>query len=1022
MMSDKMIPIPFNKLVNWMLEEYKRTQTIFGVSEVKFFRKSNDQQIGLFGETMDTPVGPAAGPHTQLAQNIIASYLSGSRFFELKSVQIMDELEIPKPCILAEDECYNTEWSTELPIMGAFDEYVKAWFALHVLQKELFNQSDRRFMFNMSVGYDLKGIQSPKVDQFIEGLKDASGTEIYKECLASLLENVDQFKKVDRAFIEQISPNICTSITLSTMHGCPPAEIEAIIKYLLSEKKLHTFVKMNPTLLGYGYVRNTFDKMGYKYIQLKEESFTHDLQFKDGVEMLKRLKVFAKEQQKDFGVKMSNTLPVKIGRSELPGEEMYMSGRALYPLTINLAYKLASEFEGDLKISYSGGADAFNIDRIFETGIQPITVATTLLKPGAYMRFKQMADILDPLMNNKESGKLNMEKLKALAESSLSDANHLKEKRDLVNRKTELKLPVLDCFIAPCMVGCPIEQDVPEYLRLVGEGRYEEAFDVIVSKNPFPFITGTICTHNCMTKCTRLDYDESVHIRGQKLVAAEKGYDAYMQKFPALKPESSAKVAVIGAGPSGLAAAYFLAKGGMEVTVFDKREKAGGTVEYVIPDFRISREAITKDIKLIERMGVKFEFGIDSNVSVAEYKAKGFQYVYLAIGAGKTNDLDINGDKERVMGAIPFLEAFNANKDVLKLGKNVAVVGGGNSAMDAARAALRVKGVENVYIVYRRTKDYMPADHEELIYAEEDGVIFKELLAPLSLTKGVLKCQQMALGQPDASGRRRPVAVEGAFEELLIDTVLSAIGELIDYDLLKSNGIEVGEKGKILVNEETLETSVENVFIGGDALVGPWTVVGAAKHGTMAAKAILKKEGLEFKQEFTSKISFNNEKQLLEIAEKKAVMKPVADHKLESDRCLECNKVCNICAEVCPNRANLMIPVNGKGLTNMNQILHVDGMCNVCGNCGTFCPYSSEPYKVKLTLFWTEKDFVDSPNIGFYFLGDGSEGEFMLRLDDKISKVKFDESGNTDVPIDDKVAAFIWTVYKDYEYLYKVLN
>ncbi|GAB6153630.1 putative selenate reductase subunit YgfK [Desulfosporosinus burensis] len=1015
-----MIQIPFKNLVNWMFEEYKRTQTIFGVSAVKFFQKKNDHQIGLFGETMDTPVGPAAGPHTQLAQNIIASYLSGSRFFELKSVQIMDELEIPKPCILAEDECYNTEWSTELPIMGAFDEYVKAWFALHVLQKEFFNQSDRGFMFNMSVGYDLKGIQSPKVDQFIEGLKDASETAIFKECLASLFENVDQFKTIDRAFIEQISPNICTSITLSTMHGCPPAEIEAIIKYLISEKKLHTFVKMNPTLLGYEYVRNTFDKMGYKYIELKEESFTHDLQFKDGVEMLKRLKVFALEKQKDFGIKMSNTLPVRIMKSELPGEEMYMSGRALYPLTINLAYKLAAEFGGDLKISYSGGADAFNIDRIFETGIQPITVATTLLKPGAYTRFKQMADLLDPLMDKQESDKLDMKKLKALAESSLDDANHLKEKRDVVNRKTELKLPVFDCFMAPCTVGCPIEQDVPEYLRLVGEERYEEAFDVIVSKNPFPFITGTICTHNCMTKCTRLDYDESVHIRGQKLVAAEKGFDAYMQKLPTLKPESSAKVAVIGAGPSGLAAAYFLAKGGLEVTVFDKRQKAGGTVEYVIPDFRISREAITKDIKLIEKMGVKFKFGIDPNVSVADYKAKGFQYVYLAIGAGKTNDLEIEGDSERVMGAIPFLEAFNANKDALKLGKNVAVVGGGNSAMDAARAALRVKGVENVYIVYRRTKDYMPADKEELHYAQEDGVIFKELLAPVSLTKGVLKCQTMELGQADASGRRKPVAKAGAFEELSIDTVLSAIGELIDYDLLKSNGIEVGEKGIIRVNQETLETSVENVFIGGDALVGPWTVVGAAKHGTIVAKAILEKEQLEFKQEFTSKISFNNEKQLLEIAEKKGVMKAVADHKLESERCLECNKVCNICAEVCPNRANLMIPVNGKGLTNMNQILHMDGMCNVCGNCGTFCPYSSEPYKVKLTLFWTEKDFMDSPNIGFYFLDGGCNGEFMLRLEEKIDKVKFDESGKPSVLMDDKVAAFIWTIYKEYGYLYKV--
>jgi len=1019
-MSDKMVQIPFKKLVHWMLEEYKGSQTVFGIPEVKFFKKTNDQHISLFGETMETPVGPAAGPHTQLAQNIIASYLSGSRFFELKSVQIMDELEFPKPCISAEDEAYNTEWSTELPIMGAFEEYVKAWFAIHVLQKELFNQNDRRFMFNMSVGYDLKGIQSPKVDQFIEGLKDASGTAIFKECLASLLDNIDQFDKIDKAYVEQISPTICTSITLSTMHGCPPAEIEAIINYLISEKKLHTFVKMNPTLLGYEYVRNTFDKMGYKYIELKEESFTHDLQFKDGIEMLKRLKAFAVEKQKDFGIKMSNTLPVKITRSELPGEEMYMSGRALYPLTINLAYKLASEFKGDLKISYSGGADAFNIERIFETGIQPITVATTLLKPGAYTRFKQMADLLDPLMANQQSSQLKLDKLKALAESAFDDANHLKEKRDVLSRKTKLKLPVLNCFLAPCTIGCPIEQDVPEYLRLVGEKRYEEAYDVIVSKNPLPFITGTICTHNCMTKCTRLDYDESVHIRGQKLVAAEKGYAGYMQTISAPKPKSSAKIAVIGAGPSGLAAAYFLAKGGMEVTVFDKRQKAGGTVEFVIPDFRISREAISKDIKLIEKMGVQFQFGVDPNVSVAEYKAKGFQYVYLAIGAGKTNALELKGDTQRVMGAIPFLETYNANKAALKLGKNVAVVGGGNSAMDAARAALRVKGVETVTIIYRRTKEYMPADKEELLAAVEDGVVFKELLAPISLTQGVLKCLTMELAQPDASGRRRPVAKAGAFEELPIDTVLSAIGELIDVDLLKSNGIEIGDKGKILVNDETLETSVNDVYIGGDALAGPWTVVGAIQHGTKVAKAILTKEQLEFKQAFASRISFNQGTQLIEIAEKKGVLKPVSDHEEESGRCLECNNVCNICAEVCPNRANLVIQVKGQGLTNLNQILHVDGMCNECGNCATFCPYSSEPYKVKLTLFWSEKDFQESTNSGFLVVGDGTQAVVMLRLAGKIMTVKFDEAGKTDVPIDDSTATFIWAVIEQYGYVYKI--
>ena len=211
-MSDKMTQIPFRKLINWVLTEYKQSKTIYGIAEAKFFKKTNPQHIQLFGETMETPVGPAAGPHTQLAQNIVASYLSGSRFFELKSVQIMDELEFPKPCILAEDEAYNTEWSTELPIMGAFDEYVKAWFMLHVLQKELFKQSDRRFMFNMSVGYDLKGIQSPKVDRFVEGLKDASETTIFKECQAVLSEELGRFEHLDQAFVDSISPTIWGTI------------------------------------------------------------------------------------------------------------------------------------------------------------------------------------------------------------------------------------------------------------------------------------------------------------------------------------------------------------------------------------------------------------------------------------------------------------------------------------------------------------------------------------------------------------------------------------------------------------------------------------------------------------------------------------------------------------------------------------------------------------------------------------------------------------------------------------------
>lgn len=1018
-MSDIMREIPFQRLVNWVLTEYRQTKTIFGIPEDKFYQSSSERRIRLFGEAIDTPVGPAAGPNTQLAQNIIAAYLAGSRFFELKTVQILDRLEFPKPCIRAEDECYNTEWSTELSIEGAFAEYVKAWFMLHILQKELFNIDDRRFMFNMSVGYDLKGIQSSKVDCFIEGLKDAAKTTVFQECKAVLLAELDEFKNVDKDFVESISPAICTSITLSTLHGCPPAEIEAISRYLIGEKKLHTFVKMNPTLLGYRFVRDTFDKMGYIYVELKKESFTHDLQYADGVAMLKRLLEFAKENNQQFGVKLSNTLPVKITRSELPGEEMYMSGRSLYPLTINLALKLATEFNGNLKISFSGGADFFNIANIFASGIRPITMATTLLKPGGYMRAQQIAAELEPLLDNREFGRIDLGKLQALAESAFVDINHVKAKRTVGSRKITRKLPLTDCFVAPCTSGCPIGQDIPEYVRLVGEGRYDEAYEVVVAKNPLPFITGTICNHNCMNKCTRLDYDESVLIREMKLVAAQNGYEAFMGKLSPGQPKMTAKVAIIGAGPSGLAAGYFLARAGMDVTIFDKRERAGGTVEFVIPDFRISRQAINNDVELSKKMGVKFEFGMNPDFSVADFKAKGFNYVYIAIGAGKTNSLKLEGDSQNVMGAISFLEEFTKNRDAVNLGKNVAVVGGGNSAMDAARAARRVKGVENVYIIYRRTKEYMPADREELNLAVEDGVIFQELLAPLSLVNGVLKCQKLELGAPDASGRRSPVGKEGEFVELAVDTVFSAIGELVDYDVLQHNGIDVDSKGYINVNPDTLETNVENVYVGGDALYGPSAVVTAIAHGSKAAKAIVAKENLAWEKEIARDIVFDNGKRLAEIAAKKGVLKNACADEAEAGRCLECNIVCNICTEVCPNRANVIVKVDGgnHALSNLNQVIHVDGMCNECGNCAAFCPNDGAPYKDKLTLFWSEEDLLNSNNPGFVLMESRESPVFKLRIEGKTFIAKFDANGNS-AAVAQPIAAVVRSVYKNYGYLF----
>ena len=492
-MSDRMTPIPFGNLMNWILEERKKG-TVFGIR--KPFHANPEKIYEIFGRKLETPFGPAAGPHTQLAQNIVAAYVAGSRFFELKTVQKIDGEDLPvnKPCIKADDECYNCEWSTELYVPQAFDEYVKAWFACKVLAKEMELGAEDGFQFNMSVGYDLEGIKLPKVDRFIEGMKDASETEIFKECRSWLLDNLDRFDKVTGEDVEVITANICNSVTLSTLHGCPPQEIERIARYLLEEKHVHTFIKCNPTLLGYEYARNLMDAMGYDYVAFGDFHFKDDLQYSDAVPMLERLQKLADEKGLEFGVKITNTFPVDVKAGELPSEEMYMSGKSLYPLSMSVAMKLAKDFDGKLRISYSGGADAFNIQKIVEAGIWPVTMATTLLKPGGYQRLEQIGRIFESVEPAAFSC-VDSEKVERLVEDVKTDPHHVKAVKPLPSRKIKRPVPLTDCFVAPCEEGCPIHQDITAYLKLMGAGKAKEALEVILRKNPLPFMTGTICAH-----------------------------------------------------------------------------------------------------------------------------------------------------------------------------------------------------------------------------------------------------------------------------------------------------------------------------------------------------------------------------------------------------------------------------------------------------------------------------------------------------------------------------------------------
>lgn len=995
-MSEVMTPMSFEQLVDWVLQEKKKRGTVFGQHHA--YRADGTHNRTMFGHTLETPIGPAAGPHTQMTQNIVAAYYAGSRFFELKTVQIMDGEElaacINRPCIKADDEGYNCEWSTELTVPQAMEEYIKAWFLLKVIAKEFGLGDMNGFQFNVSVGYDLAGIQSPKVDTFLNSMKHAEDTEIFKHCKAYLLEHADWFEHVTTEDIEQIPPEICNSVTLSTLHGCPPQEIERIAMYLLTEKGFHTFVKCNPTLLGYEFARKTMDEMGYDYIQFGDFHFKDDLQYEDAVPMLTRLMNTAKERNLEFGVKITNTFPVDVKQNELPSEEMYMSGKSLYPLSISLAAKLAKEFDGRLRISYSGGADYYNIERIVDAGIWPVTVATTLLKPGGYQRLTQMAKLLDK--ENAPFEKVDAESAGKLAEEAVKDPHHVKAMKPLPSRKMKKEVPLMDCFVAPCKEGCPIHQDITTYLQLVGEEKYEEAMEVITEKNPLPFITGTICAHNCMSKCTRNFYETPVHIREMKLKAAENGYEALLEKLPVPAVTKAGKAAVIGGGPAGMAAAYFLRKGGMEVTLFEAKESLGGVVRHVIPPFRISEDAIEKDAEILRKMQVDIRCNTKVE-SLEELKKQGYTKIVLAVGAPVQGSLKLESGMPK--NALEFLAEFKQTDGKVSLGKHVVVIGGGNTAMDTARAAKRNAGVEHVYLIYRRTRRYMPADEEELVMALEDGVEFKELLSPVKLENGQLFCKVMQLSDYDVSGRRG-VTETGETVWVPADTVIAAVGEKVPTDWYQANGLAVSEKGRLYVDEKTLKTSDDNVYAAGDGLYGPATVVEAIRDGRKVAEAIA---GEVLARDF-DKLA-EEEK----VYAKRGVLKEEQKETKEAGRCLGCSTICENCVEVCPNRANIAIQVPGM---EKHQIIHVDYLCNECGNCKSFCPYSSAPYLDKFTLFETEADMENSKNQGFA----------VLDQETRRCKVRF--FGKTFIWEPEKPAALpdglgrmIETVCRDYSYL-----
>lgn len=413
----------------------------------------------------------------------------------------------------------------------------------------------------------------------------------------------------------------------------------------------------------------------------------------------------------------------------------------------------------------------------------------------------------------------------------------------------------LNCKNKPCVSGCPVNVRIPEFVAKVAEGKFEEAYEIITSTNSLPAISGRVCPqeNQCEGKCVRGIKGESVSIGRLERFCAD-----YLMKHSdakAVKPQSNGKkVAVVGAGPSGLTCAGDLAKKGYEVTVFEAFHTAGGVLVYGIPEFRLPKAIVKKEVENLQDLGVevKTNMVIGRVLSVDELFEMGYKAIFIGSGAGLPSFMGIEGeDLIGVYSANEYLTRTNLMKAYLDdydtpiiKSKSVAVVGGGNVAMDAARCAKRL-GAENVYIVYRRGMEEMPARKEEVHHAMEEGIIFKNLNNPVKILGDengrvrAMECIEMELGEPDASGRRKPIAKEGSNFELPVDTVIMSIGTSPN-PLIRSTtpGLDTNKRGCLVVNEDTMQTTREGVYAGGDAVTGAATVILAMGAGKQAAQSI----------------------------------------------------------------------------------------------------------------------------------------------------------------------------------------
>ncbi len=1018
-MSDRFHPISMEQLTDWVFTELEQKGSLFNVPRSAFFVPRPDHRFRRreYGVELETPFGVAAGPHTQMAQNIIASWLVGARLIELKTIQTLDELDVNKPCIDVADEGYNVEWSQELKVHESFDEYLRAWVLIHALHHRLGWPGERPGMvFNMSVGYNLEGILRPNVQWYLDAMADASAyLPAYVEIVARRYPAVREI---------EIPARLSDTITLSTMHGCPPDEIERISLYLLEERGLHTSVKCNPTLLGAERVRGIVnDDLGFTDVPIPDEAFGHDLKYADAVPMFHNLRRAAAARGLAFGLKLSNTLEVENWRGVFDRDPtMYLSGRPLHAVTANLAATISEEFGGELPLSFAGGADCFNVADLLGAGIRTVTVCSDLLKSGGYLRMLQYMenvetafdavgalDTGDFVCRTARAGGFEGDggdvaacarfNLRAYADRVRGDWRYRKQSFRMDRSKTPRRLDFFDCIAAPCLDECPVDQQVPRYMAAVRSGDFREAVRITRLDNPLPAVLGRVCDHLCENTCIRTHLDQPLAIRQiKRFIMEQEGRPTALMEWPTLVaaelpaalpaagpadaakraelpgerdmlpplphiPGPPARVAIIGAGPAGLAAAEWLANAGFGVTIFEARPYAGGMVGGAIPAYRLPQAQIDQDLAVLERLGVEIRYDTHAGVdfTLDDLRDDGFAAVFVAVGAQRAKTLGLPGEDARgVIDGVTFLRSVKEGRPIA-IGARVGVVGAGDTAMDCVRSARRV-GASSVSLIYRRTVDQMPADPEEIHAIREEGIQIVELARPVGLhvedgrLAGIVCTRTEYRGTRDAAGRKVPHDVPGSEFEIGLDTLVLAISQHPVLDFFGDHAPELTPAGFIAVNPETLETSIPGVFAGGDvADHGPASIVKAAADGKRVAAAIAAAHGgvgtqpangnragaaIDGRAEIrpaegsapdVGALPVDLQALMVRRARREyrvPIRSSAVDRRAgfdetvlgysaeeavrEASRCLDCDQVCSLCVGVCPNMALLtyeMAPV-----------------------------------------------------------------------------------------------------------------